>query len=238
MAGTPKPANGNWTAMALGSSHRRSNVPNEFVNLGGILNALADFDSPAYVYSERLDLRHRLANVIGRQTTRQDERLGQISGDQRPVEHLTRPAWHTRNEGIEQNGAGSDVARRLRANVISRLDPQRLVPRPMKALAVGRLFITMELQCIQGYGVEDFVELTARGVDEQTDRRDERRQGGDDGSGLLNTDRARAFGVEHQANRISSRLGSDKCVLDPSDPTNLATNDRQWQAPATEDLGW
>lgn len=224
--------------MTLGSSHRCSYLPNEFVHTRGVLDALAQLDTPAYIHGERPNLGDCLPNVPRRQASRENEWFGEVCGNQRPVEYLARPSGNASNEGIEQNGAGPGIASGLGANIVPRLDSQGLVPAAMEPLAIGGLLVAMKLKRIQRYGIEYFVEFAARRVDEQTNRRDEWRQGSDDGAGLLNAHRPRTFAVEHQADRVCPGVGRNKRVLDPRDSTNLATNDRQRQAPATEDPGW
>jgi hypothetical protein len=72
-----------------------------------------------------------------------------------------------------------------RRDVIAGLDPQRLDVRAMVAFTLIRGFVAMELQQIQRYGIEDFVELATAGVDEQAHGGHERRQRGDDRPRLL-----------------------------------------------------
>ncbi|MNP17555.1 hypothetical protein D3C76_1099910 [compost metagenome] len=82
----------------------------------------------------------------------------------------------------------------------------------------------MKLQQVQRHCLEYFSQFAAAGVDEQAHRGDERRQRGDDGPRLLHADRTRAFGIEHQANGVSTRLDGGQRILYAGNPTNLAAN--------------
>ena len=124
--------------MTLGSSHRCSYLPNEFMHTRGVLDALAQLDTPAYIHGERPNLGDCLPNVPRRQASRENEWFGEVCGNQRPVEYLARPSGNASNEGIEQNGAGPGIASGLGANIVPRLDSQGLVPAAMEPLAVRR----------------------------------------------------------------------------------------------------
>lgn len=224
--------------MTLGSSHHRSYQPNEFPHAFGILDTLARLYSAADIDGEGPHLSNSLLNIFRGQSASKYQRLSQIGWNQRPVKYLARPTRNASDKGIEQNGAGPDIAGSLHPNVLTWFDPERLVPWAVKTFAIGRCFVTVKLQHIQRHGIERFVEFATRCINEQPYGRDERWQGGNDSTRLLDVYRPRTLGIEHQTDRIRAGFGRNKRIFNPGDSTYLATNDRQRQVPAIEDAGW
>src|SRR5690606_30499255 len=157
---------------------------------------------------------------------------------QRPVEYLARPTRHPFYKGIKQNRACPGIARHFSTDIFASPYPQRFVPGPVKAFAIGRSFISVKLQHIQSDRIEGFVDFTTGCVDEQSDGSHKGRQRSDDFTRLDDIHSTRAFAVEDQADSVRSGLSSHKRVCDIGDPTYLATDDRQRQIPARKASGW
>lgn|GEM_PF-3820955 len=96
----------------------------------------------------------------------------------------------------------------------------------------------MELQHIQRNGVENLVDFTATGVHEQTYRRDEWGQRGNDLARPLQADRTRAFAIENQPDGIGAGFGRDQRIFNPGYAANLAANDWQRSLPIYRETGW
>src|SRR5690606_8026873 len=216
-----------WTAGSAQGSHDRAHTLDEFAHLGGILDSLALLHPAADIHGERANLRNRLLHVLRSQPAGENHRFRQSVRDQRPVEHLARAARHTGHEGIQQDRAGPCVACCLGLDVLAGFHPQGLEPGTAMPLTFGRRFVAMELQDVQGHRIEDFTDLTTAGIDEQPNRSDERRERSNDLAGLLYSHGPGTLGIEHQADRIRTGFGCDKCVFDTGNPAYLATNDRQ-----------
>lgn len=82
----------------------------------------------------------------------------------------------------------------------------------------------MKLQQVQRYGVENFVEFTAAGVDEQAHRGNKRRQRGNDRSRLMHINRPRTLRVKDQPNGVSARLGRCQRIFYTGNPADFAAN--------------
>ncbi len=90
--------------------------------------------------------------------------------------------------------------------------------------AIGRGFITVKLQQIEGHRVQNLTQLAATGIDEQADRGDEGWQGRDYGPRLGQGHRARAGRIEHQTNGIGTGRRGCQGVLNTGNAADLASN--------------
>jgi hypothetical protein len=71
-------ANCNWTANALGSSHRRPYQPNEFPHTIRIFNAFAELHSAADIDGKRPHFGHSLLDVLAREPASEYQGLSLI----------------------------------------------------------------------------------------------------------------------------------------------------------------
>src|SRR3954471_22320505 len=94
-------------AAGIGLAHGLAEPPNRV----GILDAARRLDAGAHVNGPGPDLLNPLNDISGMQPTRQNDRKGNVGGNERPIEDLSATA-EPLDFGIEQQGLGAGMLAR------------------------------------------------------------------------------------------------------------------------------
>lgn len=197
----------------------------EGVEEGGVFAAGGGFDAAGDVDGVGLGLADGELDVIGVEASGEDDRAAEGFGlaGEVPIEGATGSAALAGDVGIEEPGIDLVGGEEVEGGGI--LDAESFDHLKVEPAAEGRGFVAVELDGIEGAGLQNVEQRGGSRVDEDADPGEERGQGAADGGGGVGGDGPWALGVEHESDGVGAGVGGGEGVIGAGDTADFHADD-------------